>query len=887
MMDETRPSPEDLLQAVQREEKGRKRGRLKIYLGMAAGVGKTYAMLQDAQHLHELGLDLVVGVLNTHGREETASLVEGLKVIPAKVVNYRNHSFAEMDLDELLKLKPALVLVDELAHTNVPGVRHAKRWQDIIELLDHGIDVYSTLNVQHIESLNDVIQSIVEVSVRETVPDLVIEQATSIHLVDITPDELLQRLQEGKVYLGDQSQVAARHFFQKDRLTALREIVLRYTAERVDRDLHGMTSGVDRLISWKPREKLLVAVSHSAHSKKLIRTTRRLASSLDATWVAVHVDDGEFLSEEENNALAKNLSLARDLGAEVITTSARTVADGLERVVRQRGVTQVILGRPPRRHLFGLFRSFSLLDRLASRCPNIDVHVVRKEPTPSAWCQKLPTLFSQVRPYHYLWAFFYVLVCSVADWYLLPYIGYRVGGFALLLAVLCLNVVLRKGPVIFASAFYIAIWGYFFVPAEKGTDLFGAEDQVLMALYFLTALVTTLLVDRVRRSTQMLAKREESTQALYRIVRHIASAPSREELLRAVKERLEALLHGTCEVFVRHLDGGLDFNQPTQLLSDEKEKAAAEWVFQNAKEAGWSTETLPSVQNLYIPLKGYREAVGVLAYRPKERRLLTTDETNFIFTVGKQLANYFERSFAEERAYRAEHVTHEEKIYSRVLKTISKELQSPVDSMQEVLSDAIRSLKEEQALPDRRSVEGQIHRIESTSQRLLRLLDSVSVMAKLSAGIIPIHKEQANIRALIDLCCNRLEEKLGGRVVMVNVDQEQPPVSFDSSLMEILLQSLLTNAVQYSPPQSTIEIETHKEADLWVLAVSDEGSGIPPGSLDAVFETFYRLPGATSPGMGLGLAIARKIAEIHGGSLRAENRPIKGAVFSLFLPVDG
>ncbi|MGZ3733037.1 MAG: sensor histidine kinase, partial [Parachlamydiaceae bacterium] len=366
--DDVRPDPDKLLQAIQQSEEVSGKGTLKIFLGMAAGVGKTYAMLEAAQKLQRNGVHVLIGCIDTHGRKETAALLKGLTIIPMKQITYKGSSFTEMDLEEILRLKPQLVLVDELAHSNIPGSTHAKRWQDVVEILEKGIDVYTTLNVQHIESLKEFIESITGISIRETVPDSIIESATFIELIDLTPKELLERLKQGKVYLGDKSQIAALNFFQEDRLTALREIVLRYAAEKIDHDLHTMVSTVGRSTGWKHREKLLVAISHTLHSQKLIRTTRRLAFNLNAPWIAVHVDDGSKLNAYEEEVLSKNLAMAHDLGAEVITVHSLNVAETIQRVARQHGVTQVVIGQMHKRSPFDYLFRKTVVDELTCNC---------------------------------------------------------------------------------------------------------------------------------------------------------------------------------------------------------------------------------------------------------------------------------------------------------------------------------------------------------------------------------------------------------------------------------------------------------------------------------------------------------------------------------------
>lgn len=637
-----RPSPEELLDVIQREERAKEKGRLKIFLGMAAGVGKTSAMLQEAQKLVRTGVQLVVGTVYTHGRKETAQLLEGLKVIPEKEITYKDITFHELDIDAILKLKPELVLIDELAHSNIPGSRHEKRWQDVLEILDNGIDVYTTLNVQHIESLKDVVEAIVGIPIKETVPDSIIEIATQIELIDITPEELLQRLKEGKVYLGEQPTIAIQHFFQEDRLAALREIVLRFAAEKVDHDLIEMVPS-DRIVGWRPCERLLVAVSANQQAKKLIRVAKRLAFTLHAPWVAVHVNDGTVLDEDEQSILAKNLTLARELGAEVITSNDPDIGSAIERIARQKNVTHIIIGRSSQRSFFDLFRRYSLLDRLAKECTDIDLHIIRQEKGSSAHKRELKIRFVRHEFLPYVLSLGFVLLLTLFNYWMLPAVGYRVVGFIFLLGILLLSLMVRKGPIFFASLLYAAIWDFFFIPPQGTLGANAEEDNALLLLYFLTAVVAGIWTDRVREHQEMLLKREKSTEALYEIVREIASNPPFKQLLQSIKNRLEDTFDGTFEIIVKLPESGLDFSESSFLQSDNKEKNVVAWVFDNGKEAGWSTSTLPESKGFSIPLKGSKSVVGVLTYRPKARNVFPTlEERNFLHTVAQQIANYIE-----------------------------------------------------------------------------------------------------------------------------------------------------------------------------------------------------------------------------------------------------
>ncbi len=883
MSEEERPNPEDLLEIVKREELQRRRGKLKIFLGMAAGVGKTFAMLEAAQNLKKEGIDVVVGVVATHGRQETAELLKGLEIIPEKMLKYKSTVFSELDIDAILLRKPEVILVDELAHTNVEGSRHNKRWQDVLEILDNGIDVYTTLNVQHIESRADIVEGIAGIRIHETVPDIIVDEATSIELIDITPDVLLRRLKDGKVYLGDQSAIAARNFFQEDRLTALREIALRYTAEKVDHDLHGMFSSIERPDAWKPRERLLVAVSHSPHSQKIIRITRRLAFNLNSPWVALHVDDGQPLDEADQKTLAKNLALARDLGAEVIATSGGDIADVIQRIARQKSVTQIIIGRSvtPWQWLLNLSQ-MTLLDRLSRECSDIDLHIIRKPLYQKStkgrwWWPHFPTnMFS------YFFVFLFVLALSLLNVFFLPALGYKTAGFIFLLGLLFLSLIVKKGPIFFASILYALSWFFLFIPSRQVVVSSENEDLILLIFYLLTAIVTGVLVDRAKKNKEMLIKREKYIEALYEIVQEIASPDPVNHSLAAIKDKIISVLDCTCETIIKKIDDGLIFDEVSPILKDEKEQAAANWVFRNGQEAGWSTSTLPYAQNLYIPLKGHTEIVGVLAYRAKTDKVPNIEEKNFLYTAAQQIAGYLERSIAEDRTRKLEHHRQVEKIYQSILNLISNLFEGPLLMIQ----DALKELEVE--VPTTPGLDHKpLERISLSTESLTRILENISAMVNLSAGLKQVHRERHNLKKLITICFERIKKSEHQFHWNVHIAENLPEILIDYDLIELVFYNLAFHAMEYALPESTIEIEAQTNKGYIEISISGEGQSIPIEMLDVSFEKFYRVPGIpSSGGLGLGLAIAKTIAEVHYGWLKVSHHPKGGMVFTLCLPIE-
>lgn len=880
MDEDRRPDPEDLLKAIRLEEIKKKRGRLKIFLGMAAGAGKTYSMLEEAHRLNVSEVYIVSGTIDTHGREETEKLLDGLHHVPEKWVKYKETIFEELDIDKVLSMKPQLVLVDELAHSNIPGSRHVKRWQDVEELLNNGIDVYTTLNVQHIESLKDVVEKITGITIRETVPDAIIDAANYVQIIDITPKELLERLHQGKIYFGEQSIRAAENFFQEDKLTALRELLFRYSADKVDRDLRELQVAQGKE-SWKIREKLLVAISPRNHAQKLIRIAKRLANNLYVPWIALYVETGKLKTASEEKMLAKNLTLARELNAEVITISDTNIPETISRVANQKDITQVIIGNTPDSFLFQWFPRITILNRLVTNCVDTDIHIIRrtdKEPTDTSFQIQFPSLS---RLLSYFVAACTVIALTVGLSHILPNTDYQVIGLIYLMAILGMSLFFRRGPLFFAALLSTLLWNYYFIPSIGSFSVLNEEDVALLALFFIGAILTGGLAEQVRNNKTMLLKREETTQALYEIARVITTSPSTKQILQSIKQKLKSLFPGHCDILLKTPEGTLDIGTSPDIQSDKQEEAAAMWVFENATEAGWSTLTLPSQRHYFLPIKGYHETVGVLAYRPIDKKSLSTEEKNFLYTVAQLLGTYLERTFTEERKHRLQYVDQTEKFYQLILNMISNQFQTPLNITRIALSE----LKNDKTFRDYAPGMKALYRIEYAMGQLVHVIENISLMAKITAGIAPLNKEKHAIKSLIDACIENVAQFIGSHKIQVNIQSHLPEIDFDFSLIESLISNLIFNALENSPPLSTVEINAKQVENSLLLSIADEGKGIPPEALGAIFEKFYRVPGTESNGLGLGLSIAKNIAEVHGGNLKAENRPQGGAKFTLFLPI--
>lgn len=878
-----RPDPDALLAAVDQLEKTERRARLRIFLGMSAGVGKTYAMLTAARQRAQEDGGVLVGVVETHGRSETAALLAGLEILPRKKIDYRGAVLEEMDLDEILRRKPRLVLVDELAHTNAPGSRHGKRYQDVLEILDAGIDVYTTINVQHLESRKDSVEAITGIQIRETVPDGILERATLVEVVDIAPTELLRRLRDGKVYLGENAERAADNFFKEDRLTALREIALRLLAERVDHDLRRF-AGTGKQAPWQTNERLMVGVSHSPYSEKLIRATRRLAYNLEAPWVALYVDTGLTLNDEDQAQLAKNIALARELGAEVITTTETDVASALKRVARQKNVTQLLVGRPTRRWIRDVAEGGSLLDRLVRENGEVDVHVIRQDGVtnyrPPLWREML-YLRSNSEPTKYFNVFLFLVGTSFLSGLLNPAIGYRAVGFLYLLAVLLTGIFAELGPVIFAATFSALAWNYFFIPPTMEFYISSAEDVILCVAFFAVALITGFLTNRIRLHERVLREREERTNVLYEILSIIAGSGEKSEFLGRITERVGALMNAECGVILKSQAGELQFENAKaySVKLNEKSRAVADWAFRYGKAAGWSTETLSESKGLYLPLRGQTETVGVFVFQPKSSRKLGLDQENLLYSITRQLGITLERHFIGKRLQETQRLRESEALHQTLLNSISHEMRTPLTA----IIGGASSLGDAKLASDRAYVAGVAESLQEAGERLNRVVENLLDMSRLSSGMLSLKQEWEDLNDLVGVVLKKLEKSLAHHRVKVTLADGVPLAKLDFRLMEHAIANLLVNAAMYSPTDSEIRLKIATLEGSYLLTIEDEGPGIPAEAEPRIFDKFYRVPGTPAGGTGLGLSIVKSIVEIHKGTVRVE-RGERGARFVIELP---
>ncbi len=613
MDNEERPNPDELLKKIQDEEEKKHKGKLKIFFGMCAGVGKTYSMLKFAHQIKNEGFDIVIGYIETHGRAETVQLLDGLEIIARKQISYKDVILEEMDLNAILLRKPQIVLVDELAHSNVPGSRHLKRYQDVMEILDNGIDVFTTVNVQHLESRAGTVLEITGVRINETVPDSMIESANEIELIDISPDDLLKRLAEGKVYIPEKAANAVNNFFRKGNLHALRELSLRLTAERVDMDMLDYMHAKKIIATWKTTEKLMVAVGPSPYSEKLIRWTRRMAYNLGAQWIAVSIDLDKEQSENQRKALSNNLELAKELGAKIVHIIDFNVVSGLLRAAQDNNVAQIVIGKTKEHPWRNFFKGGSLVDKLIERSGNIDVYVVNTEKELTTKKQLSKSLHTSSSLKEYLISLIIILLFSAICFPIREIIGYQTVGLLFLLAIACISLFLGRGPVILSAFLSALIWDYFFIPPLFTVTIHRLHDYITLFSNLSIGIILGTLINRIRKNQHILTKSQENISTLFSFLELMNNATSIKDVIAKTEYAFKKYFNIEIVVFLKEKNGKRLHNRPfgNKRLYTVKEFAVASWSFENKKVAGKFTNTLPNSDLQYFPLLASENIIGV------------------------------------------------------------------------------------------------------------------------------------------------------------------------------------------------------------------------------------------------------------------------------------
>ncbi|HWR38084.1 MAG TPA: sensor histidine kinase KdpD [Patescibacteria group bacterium] len=887
-----RPDPDELLEKISRAN----RGKLTVFLGAAAGVGKTYTMLETAQERLADGIQVVIGWIETHGRQETEKLVTGLPRLPARLLNYREREMTEMDVDAVLRLKPELVLVDELAHTNIPGSRHVRRFQDVEELLQAGINVYTTVNIQHIESLNDIVAQITGVSVRETVPDSVLEQADTIQLIDIPPEELIKRLKEGKVYIPGQAERALQNFFRPGNINALRELALRFTARQVDEELSDYMREHRIDGPWPAAGRVMVCVSASPFSTQLIRAARRLADGLQADWLAVYVESSRKMTEAERNRVVRNLRLAEELGAKTLTVVGPDLVSEMLEAARSHNVNAVVVGKP-RHSRWRDWLKGSVVDDLIRRSGGINVYVIQAGAEQEA---AVPAKTEAVRM-QLNWRSFWggagmsALVTAFC-WFLSERLE-------------TVNIaLLYQLPVIF-SAFWWGRWpayatallcvlsfDYLFVPPFFEFTVADIRYIWSFGIFMLVAFVLGGRTEALRQEATVARSREKSTRALYEFSREIAAVIDMDTIARELARRAADTLERPVALLLPESDGrlgsrayylpgandGAPIIADNPLVADAGEMAVAVWVYEHGQAAGRSTETLPGSSNLYLPLRTREKAVGVLGIG-LGGKLVTSEERRLIDAWAGLAAMAMERVSLAEKAREAALLAESDRLRTALFNSISHELRTPLASIIGSVStllegETVYTLKERQEL---------LEAVQEGAARMERVVSNLLDTARLESGMLQLKHDWCDMEDIVGSALRRMGDHLRGRRINTQMTADLPLFRGDCVLLEQVLINLLDNALKYSPQTATVDIAVKFTGDAIQTTVTDTGAGIPEADLTQVFDKFYRVrqPQKSVSGTGLGLSICKGIVEAHGGYIWAENRTEGGVMLSFTIPV--
>ncbi len=878
--DDNRPDPDELLASLAKEEEKSKRGKLKIFFGMCAGVGKTYTMLQTAQAEKLKGSEIIVGYVETHNRSETAELVEGFELIPRKAYKYKSTLVQEMDLDAIIARKPYIVLVDELAHTNAPGSRHTKRYQDVQEILENGINVYTTLNVQHLESRSETVAQITGVIVRETLPDEIFENADEVELVDLTPDELLQRLSEGKVYTPERSKQAIENFFRKGNITALREMALRIVADRVDKQLHEYMQLKRIKGPWKSGLHLLVAIGYTEQSTKLLRWAKNLSYSMGASIQAVYVETLHDLTPKEREQLDKNINLAGQLGIKFRIITNYDVVKAIVDFAQKENVTHIIVGKPRVINIISMLRLGNFVNRLIRYSGNIDVYILGSEDeAKDKYKEKVsvPSFSSNIR--QYLLVSVFVMLLSSLCYLIKDYAGYQVVSFSLLILLSVLALFYGTGPILLAATMSAFIWDYFFIPPQFTMHIEKPEDILMLIMFFIIALLNGILTSRVRHQEKKIRIREERTHALYQLTRDLTMAPGIGEVTTIAIRYIQKYFRLDCAIILKNDSNILDsqLNHETKIKLTDNELSIANWVYKHAVKAGKYTDTLPSTDYTFYPLTGTKDNMGVIAV--KHFNVFTQGEEQFWEAFLAQISSKYEREFLRNAAKKAYILSESDKLYKTLFNSISHELRIPVATMIGA-SDTLLS----QSYPEETKVK-LYSEINTAAIRLNQLIENLLNMSRLESGRITPRLDWCDVNDLANKVADILQPELRPFRFHIVIPANMPLVQIDFGLMEQVLHNLILNATQNAPAGSSIRIKFFHDNGFLTIQVMDRGAGFPNDELHLVFNKFYRGKDTKTGGTGLGLSIVKGFVEAHQGKVIAENRQNGGALFTIKIPV--
>ncbi len=879
---DNRPDPDLLLSRIHAEEHRARRGEVKIFFGSVAGAGKTYAMLEEAHARMKDGVDVVAGVVETHGRAETQRLLQGIPVLPLKEINHRGVTVKEFDLDAALTRRPAILLLDELAHTNAPGSRHPKRWQDMDELRSAGIDVYTTLNVQHLESLSDVVAEATGIWVKETVPDLVFDTADDIELIDLPADEILKRLKEGKIYLAEGANTrAADNFFKKANLITLREIALRRTADRVDAQL-GAYHEREGLESGPPiAEKIIACINADPISAKVVRSARRMAASLKAPWTALYIEDNT-MNEQERERVQSFLRLAERLGGKTLVIQGHNAADEILAHARAHSATKIVVGKS-KTSLWNKFSRNSLADRLVHLQNEIDVYVIvgrasQVKPPPVA----LKGMLEKFKPTLYGWSLLAMALCTLAGVALDSILQPSDQALIYLIGNVIVAANFGRGPAILYALLSTACFNFFFVPPLYTLQIYDRSYWMTLAVMLVTSMVITSYASRLRLQAIFSRKREAEARMLYQMTRDLATARTRKDISTIAARHIGDLAQADAAIWLRGADGHLERVAGTMEHVDPvKESSIIQWVYANHNMAGQGTNTMPGSSVFYLPLTAAHHTIGVLGLLPKVKdRIFDPDEMALFETFASLLTSSLERIRAAETAEQSRIEAERERMRSALLSSVSHDLRTPLAS----ITGASSIILDDDGRMSRETLRDLSRSIHHEAGRLSRLVTNLLDVTSLEAGGIKPKQQPYFIDELIGSVLTGMRDGLSGHDVHVDIADGLPMAMIDPILIEQVFTNLLENAAKYTPAGSRIDITAQRKGDHIQISVADNGPGIPPGAEKAIFDKFYTIGNKiSSKGTGLGLSICSAIIKAHGGAIWAENK--RGACFHFTLPV--
>jgi two-component system sensor histidine kinase KdpD len=891
-----RPDPDALLARVKDDESRARRGRLRIFFGATAGVGKSYAMLEAARRQRADGVDVVVGYVELHGRPETEALLEGLEILPPMPLEHRGITLTEFDLDGALARKPKLLIVDELAHSNHPGARHPKRWQDVEELLSAGIDVYTTLNVQHLESLHDVVAQITGVDVRETVPDRVFASADEVELVDLPPDELLERLAEGKVYVPEKARQAAQNFFRKGNLIALRQLALRATAERVDAAMREYRARHAISATWAANERILVCVGPDPLSTRLVRSAARMAGALHAEWLAVYVETPKLvrLPQAARDRILQTLRLAAELGAESANLSGESVAATLMEFARQRNVSRIIVGKPLRPRWRDRF-DVSLVDELIRQSGTIDIYVISGEPGEERPAPpRIPKRSSR-------WpAYLKALAVVAVATFVCSFMASRFESTNIVMVYLLGTVVVAarfgRGPAVMAAVLSVCLFDFMFVPPKYSFAVSDTQYAITFAVMLTTAFLISHLAARGKRQASVARQRERRAAELYALSRELARRRTIDEIARFLVRHVLASIEGEAAVLLPDAEGKIqdpehfcDRGAPRAASSANRypvpgnDLGIAQWAYDHKKKAGLNTDTLASASAMYLPLDALKRNIGVLGLRPNDpRQLQIPEQMGLVEALINQAAVAMERVQLAAAAQEADVQIESERLRNLLLSAISHDFRTPLATIigsASTLRDSEAALGEERR---RALLDTLLHEAE----RMNRLVGNLLDLTRFNEGRIEIRHDWVAIDELVGAVLARLSGLLASHPVTLHLPPDPPLLQGDEVMLEQVLSNLVENVARHTPAGTAFEISARADDDVLEVVVRDRGPGFAPGEETRLFEKFHQArPESAQAGFGLGLAISKAIIEAHGGTIAAANAAGGGAEFRFSLPL--